>query len=622
MRRRMTRGKQQILFNYLPGRTVDFEGGVIAKISHIRGIQVRDLNVSSLLSQIREQASAWPDEFRPGLRDDILLDATRFVILDPKSVEAEFYPKVFWCSNPACGRVFDFARRRGRLQKVCPNCGSGSLNQLRWILVHRCGDIRPLSPYCQTCSSSENMALDTRGSERVSNFKWVCRSCASTQDMFPGPCRACNWAGPPRLRQYSIEVHRAGKTFNVHTTTLLNVPSSRYAGFFATPQWKALTAAKFLGMPPIDKLRFDSVRGPTSASANDDVGISASNLDSLLKRQQAGELSTEQLLRELESARQRNAVGATGRFTSVPDDLVAYSGVGLATWEESAQELLETVLTSELSEPRSLLAAPPYDGAAALLGPLGIGDINLVDEFPIVVASYGYSRMEAVPRRPGGTDVLCRLNSFPQDREHGGRFPIYVDETTADALFVSLDATKVVRWLIANGCTITLPVAANQDVAARAYMVSILSGQRLRETIPDTAREARMVFSLLHTLSHLLVKEAALLCGLERTSLAEYLLPRSLSFAIYCNHKSGQTIGALTALFEQSIGDWLAAALDRRRCVYDPVCKEDGGACHSCAHLSETSCRFFNMNLSRAFLFGGNDTVLGNVVVGYLDMPA
>jgi hypothetical protein len=178
----------------------------------------------------------------------------------------------------------------------------------------------------------------------------------------------------------------------------------------------------------------------------------------------------------------------------------------------------------------------------------------------------------------------------------------------------------VVEWLQANGANVVLPPATNPSAAARGYIVGLLGGQRLRETIPDTAREARMVFGLLHTFSHFMVKEAALLCGLERTSLAEYLLPRALAFAIYCNHRSGQTIGALTALFEQSIQEWFAAARARRRCVYDPVCKEDGGACHSCAHLSETSCRFFNMNLSRAFLFGGPDAELGEVRIGYLDM--
>lgn len=128
-----------------------------------------------------------------------------------------------------------------------------------------------------------------------------------------------------------------------------------------------------------------------------------------------------------------------------------------------------------------------------------------------------------------------------------------------------------------------------------------------------------MVFGLVHTLSHAALRHAGLLCGLDPTSLAEYVLPRTLSLAIYSNQSFGATIGALTALFEQSMEDWLGRIAGARRCLYDPVCAVDSGACHACAHASETSCRFFNVNLGRQFLFGGHDPVLGQVRVGFFD---
>ena len=89
-----------------------------------------------------------------------------------------------------------------------------------------------------------------------------------------------------------------------------------------------------------------------------------------------------------------------------------------------------------------------------------------------------------------------------------------------------------------------------------------------------------------------------------------------------CNHRFGATIGALTSLFEQSFSEWLTDVRATRRCVYDPVCATGGGSCHACSHLAETSCRFFNLNLSRAFLFGGRDPTAGEVLVGYLDFVA
>jgi hypothetical protein len=154
-------------------------------------------------------------------------------------------------------------------------------------------------------------------------------------------------------------------------------------------------------------------------------------------------------------------------------------------------------------------------------------------------------------------------------------------------------------------------------VSARAYFVNLLDGVSLRQTIQ--ASEARLVFGLLHTLSHLALRRASLLCGLDQTSLSEYVLPRTLTCAIYCNHRFGATIGAISALFEQSLVEWLAETRSSRRCVYDPVCIDRGGSCHACSHLAETSCRFFNLNLGRPFLFGGPDSVLGEIRTGFFD---
>jgi hypothetical protein len=164
-----------------------------------------------------------------------------------------------------------------------------------------------------------------------------------------------------------------------------------------------------------------------------------------------------------------------------------------------------------------------------------------------------------------------------------------------------------------------MPAGSNPDLALTAYFVQLLSHLPLHETLTAENKEARMVFGLLHTFSHLSMRQAALLCGLESTSLSEYVLPKALSFALYCNHRFGATIGALTALFEQSLSEWMNSIRETRRCVYDPVCRDRSGNCHACTHLAETSCRFFNLNLSRAFLFGGHDSELGEIRIGYFD---
>jgi len=88
---------------------------------------------------------------------------------------------------------------------------------------------------------------------------------------------------------------------------------------------------------------------------------------------------------------------------------------------------------------------------------------------------------------------------------------------------------------------------------------------------------------------------------------------------MYCNHRFGATIGALTSLFDQALLEWLDQIFDKRNCVYDPVCYNKSGNCHACTHLPETSCRHFNLNLGRFYLFGGIDPESSNMVTGYLE---
>ena len=212
------------------------------------------------------------------------------------------------------------------------------------------------------------------------------------------------------------------------------------------------------------------------------------------------------------------------------------------------------------------------------------------------------------------------LNACPPDRDHGGKYPIFVDQVQADALLVRLCPARVISWLQQNGLSVNLPAGSDPVAVRHGYVLSVLDGVGLRETISQDLPEARMIFGQVHTLSHIALRQAALLCGLDKTSLSEYVIPRALCFAVYSNHHFGATIGALTGLFEQSLAEWLGQIRDSRRCIYDPVCYRRESSCHVCTHLPETSCRFFNLNLSRAFLFGGHDRELGEIRTGFLDM--
>jgi hypothetical protein len=197
--------------------------------------------------------------------------------------------------------------------------------------------------------------------------------------------------------------------------------------------------------------------------------------------------------------------------------------------------------------------------------------------------------------------------------------PIFTDVVEADAILLRFDHERICQWLSSIGYPPIYPNSDTEGLKYRSYFLPLFDQTKLRETLKSDDPQTRLVFGALHTLSHIAIRQAALLCGLDRNSLSEYILPRSLTVCIYCNHRFGATIGALVSLFEQSLEEWLESILSADHCPYDPVCSNHIGACHACSHLAETSCRYFNLNLGRQFLFGGKDQELGSLSHGVFE---
>lgn len=617
----MARGKRQILFDFLPGRTFDFERvATIARVTEVRGTPQVLLNAELLLRRIGAQARAWDPNFRPALSDAVLADASRFVLIDPTEVRSEMFPRVFWCQNRACGRVADFTSSDEVPPVHCRKCGDGRLAQVRWVKVHRCGNLEPLRPpRCEVCKSDRDMALDTRRSERILEFVWECRKGHWSTRVLDrvGNCGACNWdSNKPEDRRMRVDVHRAGATFYAQSTVIVNVPHREYDGLLSSAGWWALTSARYLGVPPFNDRKLAGMsRTDAPRVADAPASITEAELNELLRAATAGQMDPTEVVARLAAVQAR---GAEERRNVTPDvvadRLVSTTGVAAKVWEDAAPELLEYVASYETGHPRGLVDVPTEFRADAQLAAdrLGLIAVDLVADYPILTATYGFSRSEHAPNK-------CRLNPFPSGRDGTSRYPVFVDEVQADALLLRLNPSRVLRWLGRNGILVALPKGTDAALVERGYFVDLFADVHTTQTIGPSQPQARLVYGLLHTMSHLAIRHAALLCGLDRTSLSEYLLPRALTTGIYCNHRFGATIGALTALFEQSLPEWLRTVWEERRCAYDPVCAESTGSCHACSHLAETSCRGFNLNLNRAFLFGGRDPHLGEIRFGYLD---
>lgn len=612
MNAKMSRGKQQILFNYLPGKTFDFDKiNVLSIMTSVDGEPNFSINVDLVLKKISSYALAWKEKYRPVLRDDSFHKAENFILIDPNRAKAEIFPLVFWCNNPKCGRIYDFSTNNSVLPENCLVCKS-KLIQLRWVKVHRCGSIKPLNPpYCSKCKSDKNYSLDTRDSQRISGFTWICRGCGRRTTVFADKCNECNWdtdiPNVSRPGNYDIDVIRAGRTYYPHYVVLLNIVKKNLNHFINTKEWPEIAAASFF---EFEELRGHSLLNFVDTLNDEEDGVKFTITPEEEKRllEMGNDSAQIEILKKMQQELNKVKEGTKTetRPAKIAEKLIERTGVEKEIWDKVGQEILEAIVPLQNSTSNEIYQNQPP------LGVMGTTSVTLVNDFPILIATFGYSRVDFRPN-------LSRLNPFPSDRNHGGKFPIYIDTVQADAIFFKLDPEKIISWLKDLGYEIKIPRGSDETLSRKAYFVKLFDDVSMNLTIKNDKPIARIVFGLVHTLSHMLVRQAAILCGLEQTNLSEYILPRTLTIGIYSNHRFGATIGALTSLFEQSIDTWLGQVVKNKRCVYDPVCKNLGGNCHSCLHLTESSCRYFNLNLSRAFLFGGEDSEVGNIEHGFFD---
>ncbi len=145
-------------------------------------------------------------------------------------------------------------------------------------------------------------------------------------------------------------------------------------------------------------------------------------------------------------------------------------------------------------------------------------------------------------------------------------------------------------------------------------------GWRARRGLDPNLEFPGMRFALLHTISHLLIRELALDCGYNAASIRERVYADTedgrlqAGILIYtAAADSDGTLGGLVDLGKpENLGRLLRQALDRSKiCASDPLCAEHnprtdsslhGASCHACSFVSETSCECGNRYLDRALV--------------------
>lgn len=182
-------------------------------------------------------------------------------------------------------------------------------------------------------------------------------------------------------------------------------------------------------------------------------------------------------------------------------------------------------------------------------------------------------------------------------------------ERRGEGIFLQLPETAVAEWA----------GRAEEHPHVQALRAAYSRWLSNRDRPPDPLFPLPR-YLLVHTLSHLLLRQVALECGYSSASIRERLYVGSpdrptagLLLSTAASDSEG-TLGGLVALADQRfLGRLLEQALeDARTCSSDPLCSErvpekpsdhlHVAACHACLFASETSCESGNRWLHRGVL--------------------
>jgi hypothetical protein len=558
-----SRSASQILFGLLPQQTLDAKGN-IWKVAEWKTVPVHNVDPTELRRALERAATPWAMAVPP--TDHNFVNSlrqgrdVRVESLDRAGgVRVHAFPQWFRCKTKTCNRLH-------RKQREKCECGSkGPHGQLPFVLFHdACGEIK--EPHYRSCTTCNDAAMFLPGTTNLGEIRLYCPKCKRDlgNNFLHVKCQ-CGLRGNRGDRPENMEfaVHRSAAVYTPRTIVIVNPPSKQQmrdliqAGGGATSlSWIA---------DGMEATWIDKVEGAKAAALRREL------LDRGLDPETV----------ELMMAASKLGGGSKAPITapeSVLDDARHEAASIALAMSKTRQTLGDLVANSSGALKTKYLTQYPK-----ALKDAGIQRIDLIERFPILTGQFGYTRGD---HEPGS----ARLRTFT---EKDGTFIVYGDVSETEALFVRLQPPRVLDWLIERGHSLK----GSPD--PRTAYSTILQAIDHSEIFKD-------VVTLVHSLSHRMVRHASFYAGIDRNALSELLFPRTLSFVTYAVPRGDFVLGGLQAMYSHDLDQLLQKVVfDESRCALDPGCSTnpDGAACAVCLHLGEPSCRMFNTQLDRKVLF-------------------
>lgn len=620
----MRRGVHQALYKYLPGSWVDFtqSGGGINYAVYVdrwNSVQLTGINSKRLLRLVNQRVQ----EFKAGSPDgpisvvdfSSVINEENYYVLTPKVSEQEraivtsVKPWVFVCNS--CGRVrqyYSYDEFKRNEHKPCDECGK-YITQLKMIRFCKCGYANGIFvPKCKNKEHGTKYMV-----RRGSGIDFVCKKCGQKAAL-PFYCPECK-------QKLDIKAALDSSHYIPFTLSLIDLLDKRKDVFLDNEEegrGEKVVLAQYLGL--IAQEEYSTIIEKGKITQEDEFEAALQKEADALRQ---GGLDEAMIAMVLDAKRRTNPSGKI--FQAIE---TVGQGLSVASNDDikpTAEEILEydelvhakVVLSLEEAERDAEIVndgiKPDYVGIAKTLG---FSNVQICSGVPIVFAAYGYTRKDR-----SGEGV--RLHGFPQEMEKKN---IYATRLETEGVLFELDRRKVLNWLLENQLIQNEDLP--QDMSDYGVKMWFLDRIRLDRITPFTAIEetdkygeiTKRVYTLIHSISHALINEASEICGLDKSSLSEYILPNIPAVFVYCSNSQGFNMGALYSAFQSHFDRWLKHAKERsKKCIFDPICVDKEKACAGCLFLNEVSCQHFNKDLDRGYLCGYFDKQKQEKLTGFWD---
>lgn len=237
-----------------------------------------------------------------------------------------------------------------------------------------------------------------------------------------------------------------------------------------------------------------------------------------------------------------------------------------------------------------------------------ISRVVALDRLREVRVLRGFSRIDSVPDVGEMNEVEALVVGLAPLRRTPAKWLPAVD-FRGEGFFLEIDTKRLSHWDSSRASQVATERLAESE---RAWWSA--------RNVAATPAERTLRYVLLHTLSHLLIRQLALDCGYSSTSLRERIyssLGSEGMAGILVYTATPDSDGSLGGLVDMARPEFLGPVLTRALaeaalCANDPLCADrallpiapqlNGAACHSCLLLSETACEAGNHYLDRGVL--------------------